>query len=137
MPFLLYLRDLDQVGFYFNNLTNRLISSNSNKQVPVTRLYGHPFLIWGTSLSNACCINTYTSDSDIASSQLSEQDLRRLHYYFGHPSTTRLAQLLKRSSHRFDQEAIHRLGKFYSTYQKHRRSPGRFKFIIKDDLHFN
>jgi hypothetical protein len=42
-PFLLCLRDLDQAGFYFNNLTNYLISSN--KQVPVIRLYSHPFLI--------------------------------------------------------------------------------------------
>jgi hypothetical protein len=109
-PFLLCLRDLDQAGFYFNNLTNRLVSSN--KQVPVTRLYGHPFLVWGTSLSNAYCINTYTNDSDVASSQLSEQDLRRLHRRFGHPSITRLARLLKLSGHRFDQEAIHRLGKF-------------------------
>ena len=130
-PFLLCLRDLDRAGFYFNNLTNYLIGKE--KQVPVIRLYGHPFLIWGISLANAC-INAYTNNSGSASSQLTEQELHRLHRRFRHPSTTRLARLLKRSGHHFNRKAINRLSKFCSTCQKHGRLPGRFKFTIKNDL---
>ena len=49
-PFLLCLADIDHLQVYFNNLKNMLITPQS--EVPVIHYFGHPFLLWNTSLCN-------------------------------------------------------------------------------------
>ena len=46
--FLLCLADIDELQVYYNNLKNILITRT--KEVPVVRWFGHPFLLWSTSL---------------------------------------------------------------------------------------
>ena len=129
-PFLLSLKDLDATGYYFDNQSNHLVKDK--QRVPVSRIYGHPFLTWETSLSNFCS-GVYMNGEG----QLTEQELRRLHRRFGHPSTSRLSRILRRSRHDFDKETLGSLTKYCTYCQKHGRSPHRFKFSIKDDLQFN
>ena len=47
-PFLLSLADMDQLGVYFNNLQDLLVTPQGN--IPVIRRFGHCFLLWDTSL---------------------------------------------------------------------------------------
>ena len=49
-PFLLCLADMDRLGVYFNNVSNTLVGPRGN--VPVVRRYGHPFLLWNSSLES-------------------------------------------------------------------------------------
>ena len=44
VPILLSLADMDRLGIYFNNLTNRLIHCASKESTFVQRAYGHPFI---------------------------------------------------------------------------------------------
>ncbi|CCD52037.1 similar to putative integrase [Botrytis cinerea T4] len=64
--------------------------------------------------------------------------LRRLHRRFGHPSAHRLLRVLQRAGHSdVSQQEIDKLTKFCQYCQKHGKSPGRFKFSLKDDVDFN
>jgi hypothetical protein len=126
-PFLLSLADMDTLGVYYNNLKDVLISPIQS--IPVIRQFGHPFLLWGHSLqahinhsfdNNPCFLTT--------------TELRRLHRRFGHPAADRLYRLLERSGHDdVDRKAIDRLTKYCEHCQKYGRSPGRFKFTLRDD----
>ena len=129
-PFLLCLADLDKLGAFFNNLTNKIIQTNRSH--PVIRRYGHAFLLWNMSAY------MITSES-LTSNQcyLTDVDLRRLHRRFGHPSVRRLHQVLERSGHDVELQAIEYLTKYCEHCQKHAKSPGRFSFTIKDDIDFN
>ena len=132
-PFLLCLKDMDSLGIYFNNLKNILISPNYS--VSVVRQFGHPFLLWNESLS------AFLQDSLSSSSCfLTDTELRQLHRRFGHPSANRLIRLLERSGHgdKLDKEAIHKLTKFCVLCQRNGKSPGRFKFTLRDEnIDFN
>jgi hypothetical protein len=44
-PFLLSLKDMDQLGVYFNNTKNVLVSPEPHMTAPIVRRFGHPFLI--------------------------------------------------------------------------------------------
>ncbi|TAQ84532.1 hypothetical protein B7494_g7146 [Chlorociboria aeruginascens] len=68
---------------------------------------------------------------------LTETELRQLHRRFGHPSIERLRRVLERSGHDVDTQALQHLTKYCAHCQKHRKSPGRFRFAIKDDIDFN
>ena len=65
-----------------------------------------------------------------------EAELRQLHRRFGHPSAMKL-RLLEQSGHEINKPALDRLTKYCSLYQKHGKSPGHFKFILRDDVNFN
>ena len=135
-PFLLSLRDLDKLGFYFNNLKNCLVSPSVS--VPVVRRFGHPFLLWG-DVASSFAVSVFTnSNQHNHESQLTDLELRQLHRRFGHPSARRLAAVLTRSSQAFSQKAIHELTQYCQFCQKHAKSPGRFKFALENDkLQFN
>ena len=45
--------------------------------------------------------------------------------------------MLERAGHDIDKESLQFLIKFYKHYQKHNKSPGCFKFNLRDDIDFN
>ncbi|KHJ30810.1 hypothetical protein EV44_g3573 [Erysiphe necator] len=128
-PFLLSIADMDKHGVYLNNIKNILVSPTQT--FPVTRRFGHPFLLWKTHLPSTThelgqeCFLTYT-------------ELRRLHRRFGHPAAHRLQRLLERAGHNdINYGEIKRLTDFCEQCQKHGKSPGRFKFKLRDEINFN
>ncbi|KAI0994365.1 hypothetical protein K3495_g13815 [Podosphaera aphanis] len=110
-PFLPCLKDIDRLGVYFNNLDNKLIQNKISSQT--------------------------TNDIPLMHCFLTDQELRQLHRGFGHPSAHRLYRLLQRSGHNVNENFIERLSKYCHFCQMHGKSPGRFKFILKDDVQFN
>ena len=134
-PFLLSLNDLDKTGAYFNNLTNQLV--RKDQSWPVIRKYGHPFLIWGKTLSSYCTTIFFNSEDVPLEGQLTEKELRQLHRRFGHPSIDRLTKLLSKSNHQFDRQALEQIHQFCHQCQTHAKPPSRFRFSIKDDAQFN
>lgn len=131
-PFLLCLADLDRLQVYFNNLANVIITPKG--EVPVVRRYGHPFLMWNACLRVYLC-DSFTSNPCF----LTDVELRRLHRRFGHPSVERLYKLLYNAGHEVERETLNQLAKFCHFCQKFGKSPGRFRFTLReqDDVNFN
>jgi hypothetical protein len=130
-PFLLCLADIDKLRVYYNNVTDALIGPALT--LPITRRFGHPFLVWGEAL------RTYVQESfDYNPCYLTSTEIHRLYRRFGHPSAEKLYRVLERSGHDdVDKRAIDHLTKYCSFCQKYGRSPGRFKFTLREDLDFN
>lgn len=122
-PFLLCLKDMDNIGVFFDNTRNVLIQGN--KKVPVVRKWGHPWMLLDQL------------EESLAWSYLTETELHQLHRRFGHPSVQRLTNILQRAGHEVDTEILKKLTKFCHQCQMHEKSPGRFKFTLKDDCEFN
>jgi hypothetical protein len=122
-PFLLCLQDMDAMGVRFDNLKNVLIQGN--KVIPIVRKWGHPWMLLDKL------------EKTITWSHLTETELRQIHRRFGHPSVQRLANILQRAGYDVRTEAIQKLTKFCHQCQMHSKSPGRFKFTLKDDYEFN
>ncbi|KHJ33258.1 hypothetical protein EV44_g3270 [Erysiphe necator] len=91
-PFLLCLKDMDSLGVFYNNLTNRI--QRGTKSFPIIRRYGHAFLCWGDIFTQYITQSSY----------LSENELRQLHRRFGHPSVRRFVNLMTQSDHKIDQK---------------------------------
>jgi hypothetical protein len=70
-------------------------------------------------------------------SHLTETELRQLYRRFGHPSVQQLTNVLQRAGHDVDTAVLKKLTKFCHQCQMHKKSPGRFKFTLKDDHEFN
>ncbi|KHJ32289.1 hypothetical protein EV44_g3486 [Erysiphe necator] len=131
-PFLLSINDLDNLEVYFNNITNHLITS-SNFRYPTIRRFGHPFLLWKISAQSIIQESLLAPESF-----LTEIELRCLHRRFGHPSVNSLKSILERSGHDdINRAKLEQLTKFCHHCQKHGKSPGRFRFNIKDEINFN
>src|SRR6266536_1259631 len=64
-------------------------------------------------------------------------EICRLYCRFGYPLAEKLYKLLERSDHDITKQALDKLTKFCSFCQKYRRSLGRFKFTLREDLDFN
>lgn len=129
-PFLLSLEDMNQLGVYLNNLKNTLVTKSGD--IPVVPRFGHVFLVWHATLA------TYITESLTQNPCfLTNTELQRLHRRFGHPSVARLQRILNRSGHEADHKALEYLTKFCVHCQRHGRSPGRFRFTLRDDVHFN
>ncbi|KAI9034737.1 GAG-pre-integrase domain-containing protein, partial [Aspergillus affinis] len=141
-PFLLCLADMDNLGIYYNNLKNVIVTpkpatpfnsaTKSLVEIPVIRRFGHPFLLWNSALSSYL-----TSSFDMNPCFLTDVELRRLHRRFGHPSVDRLQTLLRSAGHEPNTAALEHLTKFCHYCQKFGKSPGRFRFNLKDEAHFN
>ena len=129
-PFLMSLRDVDSLGCYYNNLTDKVVTPTST--VPVARQFGHPFLLWGKTLQQFV-----TASITSTTCYLTVIELSRLHRRFGHPSVGKLHALLERSGHDINKEMIEKLTKYCRHCQKHSKSPYRFKFKLPDNLDFN
>ena len=131
-PFLLSLSDLDRLNVYFNNIRNILVGPKPGMTTLVVRRFGHPFIIWDYSFE------MYVMQSlNENPCFLTDAELRRLHRRFGHPSTARLSQLLERAGHDPDNEALAKIRTICHHCQIHRKSPGRFRFTIRDNVNFN
>lgn len=122
-PFLLCIADMDKLGVKLDNLRNVLVQGSN--MIPIVRKWGHPWLLLNQPEKTVAC------------SHLTESELRRLHRRFGHPSAKRLIRLLHRSGHEFQSRAVHLLTKYCHQCQMNQKSPGRFKFTLKDDYNFN
>ena len=122
-PFLLCIADMDKLGLKLDNLENVLIQGK--KVVPVVRKWGHPWLL------------LHQPEQMVAWSHLTETELRQLHRRFGHPSVPRLLRLLQRAGHDVEVEVLEYLTKVCHHCQMHQKSPGRFRFSLKDDTDFN
>jgi hypothetical protein len=123
-PFLFCLRDMDKHHVYLNNVRNILV--HGDKEYPVVRKWGHPWLLYGEP------------EKSIAWCHLTETELRQLHRRFGHPAAERLYKVLTRAGHDdVDKAVIEKLTKFCHQCQMHGNAPGRFKFTLRDDLEFN
>jgi hypothetical protein len=105
-PFLLSLADIDKLGVYFNNLTNRIITPTG--EALIVRRFGHSFLLWNIALRNYIT-ESFTYNPCF----LISMELRRLHRYFGHPSVSRLKNVLERARHDVDHNTLEYLTKYY------------------------
>ncbi|KAI0992762.1 hypothetical protein K3495_g15423, partial [Podosphaera aphanis] len=121
-PFLLCVQDMDKLQVYFNNLNDELVLQDGSR-LPVVRVFNHPFVVWGRASTN----------------YLTDIELRQLHRRFGHPSVNRLVRTLERAGHQdpHHRSLLEKITKFCEYCQKHGRSPGRFKFVLKEDTYFN
>ena len=134
-PFLLFLAEMDRLGAFFNNTINQVvqIGPGTGRSYPVIRRYGHAFLLWRTS-----AYSVLTESLSQNPCFLTEIELRRLHRRFGHPSVRRLHQILERSGHEVEMQALQHLTRYCEHCQKYGKSPGRFNFNIEeDDINFN
>lgn len=129
-PFLLCLMDMNNLQVYYNNITNTLVTPSVT--LPITRRFGHLFLIWGDALK-VYIQNSFNHNP----CYLTNVEIRRLHRRFEHPLSTKLYSVLEQSGHNVDKRALDHLTKFCSFCQKYGRSPGRFKFTLRKDLDFN
>ena len=133
-PFLLSLADMDRLGIYFNNLENILVMDNKRGTIPVICKFGHPWLLWKNTLESHIM-----QSFDLNPCYLTDTELRQLHRRFGHLSSMRLRLLLERAGYGddLDKTVLDRLTKYCSFCQKHGKSPGRFKFTLREDINFN
>ncbi|KAF6807096.1 hypothetical protein CPLU01_15834 [Colletotrichum plurivorum] len=122
-PFLLCLADMDRLRIRFDNLANTL--QQGDVVVPIIRKWGHPWLLLGPP------------EQSLAWNHLTDVELRRLHRRFGHPSIQRLHKVLHEAGHNVEVAAIEKLTKYCHQCQMHGKSPGRFKFALRDDYSFN
>jgi hypothetical protein len=74
----------------------------------------------------------------IAYNHLTEPELWQLHRRFGHPSVRRLVRVLEQAGYEeVDVRTIEHFTKFCKYCQLHSKSPGRFKFTLREDIYFN
>jgi hypothetical protein len=111
------------MGVRFDNLTNTMVQGT--KVVPVKRQWGHPFWM------------PFRKESNLAWCHLTEAELRQVHRRFGHPSVNRLAKILERAGHDIERKVVEHLTMVCHHCQMHGKSPGRFRFSLKDDRDFN
>src|SRR5438045_9219110 len=105
MPFLLCFADMDNLKVYYNNLRNVLVTYKG--EVPVAQRFGHPILLWDTSLQ--CYL---TESFNMNPCYLTDTELRRLHRRFGHPTVEQLQRLLDKSGHDVDKSILKNLKKY-------------------------
>lgn len=129
-PFLLCLADMDRLQVYYDNIRDVLVTQTG--EIPVVRRFGHAFLMCHSSLQS------YLLESfELNPCYLTDIELRRLHRRFGHPSVERLQRLLDRAGHNTEKKTLEHLTKYCHSCQKHSKSPGRFRFTLRDDTEFN
>ena len=126
IPFILCLKDMDELGVHYNNLTNRLTHEASGRSIPVVRDNDHPFIRW--NMMTHCL--------------LTETELRRLHRRFGHPSAEKLHSLLRRAdiTDATDpdlRQTLEAISRECEACQRNAQAPRRFKFAYHDEKEFN
>jgi hypothetical protein len=104
--FLLSLADMDELGVYFNNLTNFLITPTG--KVLVIRRFSYSFLLWDTSLQGFI-----TKSFACNLCFLISVELQRLHRHFGHLLVGRLQNMLEQASYDVNRGTLEYLTKYY------------------------
>ena len=100
IPFLLSLHDMDQHGIVFNNLKDTLTQPSTGLKMQVYRNKGHAWIYPEDPNPKISIINNFSElDTYVSESLLSESELRRLHRRFGHPSASKLINLLQRAGY--------------------------------------
>ena len=66
-----------------------------------------------------------------------ETKLFRFNCYFKHLFIQHLQQVLEQSSYKVELYTLKYFNKYCKYYQKQKKSPDKFKFIIKNDIDFN
>lgn len=117
-PFLLCLQDMDRLRLRLDNLDNCLVQGKL--RVPIKRKYGHPWLLIHEP-----------------EQFLTEVELRRLHRRFGHPTVLRIQNVLDAAGEEYNLELLQEINKYCHQCQMNGKSPGRFKFTVKDPMDFN
>jgi hypothetical protein len=120
--FLIYLRDMNRLKVYFNNIINEIAFANGRLRASIIRKWGH-FWFFVSKLESAVF--------------LTDEELKRLHRRFGHPATDKLCTLLERAGHEDHREALIVIEKFCHYCQMKSPKPRCFKFTLRDDCEFN
>ena len=125
IPILLSLADLDKHHLLFDNMENTLTHVPTGAFSKVRRIFGHPFVLW----------NPFTN------CLFSKGELSRLHRRFGHPSTEKLHNLLKKiepeKMNKDTRKILEEVVKFCKLCQFNSQKPRRFKFTLREDKIFN
>lgn len=125
VPTLLCIDDMDRLGLFYNNLTNKLIHPASGAHSDVVRVQGHPFIQWNERIET----------------HFTHAELQRLHRRFGHPHVDKLYNLLKRSEvsnvNAATRKTLQQIEKSCGPCQEYAQRPRRFKFTLRDDVDFN
>jgi hypothetical protein len=95
--FLMCFRDMDRLKVYFNNTINEIASADGRLRAPIIRKWGHSWFFVSKLESAAFLTNG---------------ELKRLYYRFGHPATDNLCTLLERAGHKNHREALIVIEKF-------------------------
>src|SRR5271169_931777 len=114
--------------------TKDTVFQEGGLQVPVFRMSGHPWMLLDPVK------NLVSQDEEIfptAECHLTKTELRQLHRRFGHPSLARLEKVLQRAEQDWDSAELQKITEFCKQCQIHGKSPGRFKFTLRDDKDFN
>lgn len=125
VPILICIDDMDQIGVYFNKLTNTPHHPASGRYAIVKRIQGHPFLCW----------------NPVGQFHFTTSELQRLHRRFGHPAANKLAKVLTRTgideTPAHTHKVLHDIGKRCTPCQQNAQEPRRFKFRLKHNVEFN
>lgn len=125
VPILLSIDDMGRLGIYLNNLTNKLEHPKSGEKADITRTHGHPFVLWNTTIR---CF-------------FPDMGLKRLHRRFGHPSTDKLMNLLRRSGlndvDANTRRTLTKIDRSFKPCQIYAQKPRRFKFTLRYDKELN
>ena len=135
VPFLLCLQDMNQLQVKYDNLENVLIQRSI--RTPVVVAFGHPWMLLDSVQALVASSQQELKPRSDITCHLTDVELRQLHRRFGHPSAGRLYRILTRAGHHTRHDILARLTKFCAECQLHGKSPGRFKFTLKEDRDFN
>lgn len=135
IPFLLSLQTMKDLRVVYNNLNDCLVQNG--RHIPINLSFGHAWLQLEEAHALVSSPQVECAPDHAVTCHLTENELRRLHRRFGHPSTGRLYKLLERAGHDPQYKLIEKLTKFCQDCQRHGKAPGRFKFTLKDDAEFN
>lgn len=130
IPFLLCFVDIDWLGSYFNNIDNSPVMKSI--LILIIRHFDHLFLLWEN-----CLTFFITQFFDHNLCYFIETELYQLLRCFEHSFAMKLCLLFERSGYKINKPAFDRLTKYCSICQKHGKSPGSFKFTLRDDVTFN
>lgn len=121
---------MNKLNIYFNNLENILVTSI--KLISVVYYFGYFFFLWDKFFQSFIASffnNNFCFLTDIK--------LHQRHHQLRHLFAKRLHKVLERASCETDRKIIINLIKYCMHCQKHGKSPGCFKFTLKEDANFN
>lgn len=137
-PFLLCIKDMDELGVYLDNTRNELVKTQGKltTRTPVIRRWGHPWLL--LAQMPIAPARAWLTDGEIERPvEMTETELRRVHRRFGHPSVEKLWSILNRADKWANRDAIEMINRFCHHCQIKGKAPQRFKFSLKGDIDFN